>query len=250
MSRILRGHLCELEHIQFPDLESIPDSPQDDTFAMRDYISVKKPTAEASRPGHDDLSRSNETFRPKQDTTQTEPEHERSLQPEVDIESVRAEAYAQGEADARQKMRQELDTVLDSFFLAAKELNNLRTEMLKGQGDDLVRLAMVVAEQVISTELSLNEDMIIPIVDKAMKSAAEADEFHVRVHPDDVHIVQEKRPLLIAGVKGLRQIHVQEDEGITRGGCVVESNKGQVDARLESKLAEIHQQLQRAVQTR
>lgn len=249
LSRILRGHHCELERIQFPDLESIPDSPAD-AFTMRDFIAAKNSTEETSGPEHEDLSRPKESSRPKQDTSQPAPEHEKSLQPEVDVESVRAEAYAQGESDARQKMRQDLDTALRSFSLAAKELNNLRTEMQKGQGDDLVRLAMVVAEQVIRTELSLNEDMIIPIVDKAMKSAAEADEFHLRVHPEDVHIVQKNRPLLISGVNGLRQIHVHEDEGITRGGCVVESNKGQVDARLESKLSEIQQQLQRAVQTK
>lgn len=249
LSRILRGHRCELERIQFRDLESIPDSPEND-FTMREFISVQKTAEENPGPEHEDLPNPKKKSRPKQDTSQPEPEHEKTVQPEVDIESIRAEAYAQGESDAREKMHQKLDTALRSFSLAAKELNNLRTGMLKGQGDDLVRLAMVVAEQVISTELSLNEDMIIPIVDKAMKSAAEADEFHVRVHPEDVHIVQEKRPLLIAGMKGLRQIHVHEDAGITRGGCIVESNKGQVDARLESKLSEIQQQLQRAVQAK
>lgn len=249
LSRILRGHLCELELIQFRDLESIPDSPEDN-FTVFDYLSVKKPTEENSRPEPEDLSRPKQSSRPNKDMSQPAPEHEKSVQPEVDVESIRAEAYAQGEADGRQKMHHELDTALHSFSLAAKELNNLRTEMMKGQGNDLVRLAMVVAEQVISTELTLNEDMIIPIVDKAIKSAAEADEFTVRVHPADAHTIQEKRPLLIAGVNCLRQIHVHEDESITRGGCVVESNKGQVDARLESKLSEIQRQLLRAVQAK
>ncbi len=256
MSRILRGDIPGLERIQFRELDAIPDA-LDNVFEAVSCVSEIKHEAttssssstddqkdNSSKPNNAKGKNKNKTTPPKETKAEKEQPQE-----QIDVEGLRAEAYAQGQTEARKKMRQELDTVLQAFTQAAKELDGLRSDFLRRQGEDLVRLAMEVAEQVIAAELSLNPDLILSIVGKAMESAFEADEYRILVNPEDVSVVQENRPLLLANINGLRQIHVQGDASITRGGCIVESNKGQVDARVESKMAEIHKQLKQAVQT-
>ncbi|MFO7803601.1 MAG: FliH/SctL family protein [Desulfovermiculus sp.] len=271
MSRVLRGNISGLEQIQFRDLDSIPDTTEH-VFEVLDSIPAEKvttqqsPVQEEKQSTAEENTSSQEKSKPGQGENagrkkepkggsksksepKSEPKSEEAKQPEADAESIRAEAFAQGEAAGKKKMRADLDSALKAFSQAAQELNNARSEIFKRQSEDLVRLAMVVAEQVLNAELSLNEELVVSIVGKAMQSAFDSDEYHVRVHPEDVSRVQEHRPLLLSNVNGLRQIHVHGDANISRGGCVVESNKGQVDATLESKLAEIQEQLKQAVQS-
>ena len=56
-------------------------------------------------------------------------------------------------------------------------------------------------------------------------------------------MVIEKKPLFIASISGLKNIIFEGDAAIARGGCLVESTLGQVDATLESQLAQIRQHL-------
>jgi flagellar assembly protein FliH len=59
-------------------------------------------------------------------------------------------------------------------------------------------------------------------------------------------VVMEKKPLLMASISGLKNLTVEENSGITRGGCLVESELGQVDATIESQLEEIREKILRA----
>lgn len=242
-----------MERIQFRDLDSISDT-SDSVFEVVSWEPATKTeedhvrTAEIDNPERENApGRANEKNKAKDKGKVSE--EESAQEAAVDVEALRTEAYAQGLADGQKKMRLELDKALQAFSQAAKELDGMRNNFIHRQSDDLIHLSIGVAEQVIAAELSLKPDVIVSVVSKAMESAFEADEYRIRVNPEDVSVVQENRPLLLANVNGLRQIYVQSDENITRGGCVVESNKGQVDARLESKLDEIHQKLREAVNT-
>lgn len=269
MSRVLRGNISGLEQIQFRDLDSIPDTTENvfevvDSMPAETVAAQQVPAQEAQQSASAEKASSQEKSKtgqgenagsPKEpkggskSESKSGPKSEEGTQPDADLESIRAEAYSQGEAAGEKKVRAELDSALKAFSQAAQELDTIRSEIFKRQSEDLVRLAVVVSEQVLNAQLSINEELIVSIVGKAMQSAFDCDEYHVRVHPEDVRIVQEHRPLLLAHANGLRQIHVHGDASISRGGCVVESNKGQVDATLESKLAEIQEHLKQAVQS-
>ncbi|MFP4035661.1 MAG: FliH/SctL family protein, partial [Desulfovermiculus sp.] len=231
MSRILRANISSLERIQFRDLDSISDT-SDSVFEVVSWEPATKTeedhvrTAEIDKAERENApGRANEKNKAKDKGKLSE--EESAQEAAVDVEALRTEAYAQGLADGQKKMRLELDKALQAFSQAAKELDGMRNNFIHRQSDDLIHLSIGVAEQVIAAELSLKPDVIVSVVSKAMESAFEADEYRIRVNPEDVSVVQENRPLLLANVNGLRQIYVQSDENITRGGCVVESNKGQ-----------------------
>jgi flagellar assembly protein FliH len=56
-------------------------------------------------------------------------------------------------------------------------------------------------------------------------------------------VVTENKPLFLSSISGLQSIVVESDEDISRGGCVVESDQGKVDATIETKLEKIQDQL-------
>ncbi len=80
----------------------------------------------------------------------------------------------------------------------------------------------------------------------ALKLAAEKSKTTLRVNPEDCDYVEELRPEFFAAVKELKALTVTSDPSITRGGCLLESPYGDVDARIETQLEKIHQCLEQA----
>ena len=126
---------------------------------------------------------------------------------------------------------------------ALEEVSHLRETILNSSTDDMLRLVMAISRQVIQHEIETREDVILTIITKALHAAIKADEFHIKINPADFKVVAENKPLFLTSISGLKNITFEADPGISRGGCVVESTLGRVDATLETKLDEINKQL-------
>jgi flagellar assembly protein FliH len=176
-----------------------------------------------------------ETNEPKR--KQSPPEKEQAQ----DVKKVQEEAYARGLREGRKEAQDELGQTVSALAEAAERLEGLRSDLFNRSRDDLVRLVMLIAEQVIHDELKNREDAILNCVTKALDEAMPTQEHHVRVNPGDLDKVNENKPLFLSRINGLKHITVEGDESVSPGGCVVESDVGEVDATVETKLREIWQ---------
>ena len=68
-----------------------------------------------------------------------------------------------------------------------------------------------------------------------------------RINPEDIKIFDRKESFIPE--EYLDDIEVLTDENITRGGCIIESNKGIVDATIESQIAEMEKNLTAGLET-
>ncbi|MCF6291627.1 MAG: flagellar assembly protein FliH [Desulfobacterales bacterium] len=147
----------------------------------------------------------------------------------------------------REQQEQELNQLLGALATGLGELDRLRNNVLKNSTQDMLRLVLAVAEQVIHCEVKANHEVILSTLGTALQSAINSDEYHVKVHPDDLAVVVENKPLFLASVSGLKNITLEADEKVSRGGCLIESELGQVDASIEGQLEELRQRLQATV---
>ncbi len=156
-------------------------------------------------------------------------------------EREKEEAYTRGRQEGMQQAEARLGETVKAFSAALESIHRLRESILKNSTDDMLRLVMAIAEQVISCELATNPEIVFHTLQKALHAAVRSDAFHIKVNPEDFALVQEKKPLLLAGISGLKNITFEADPTVSRGGCLVESELGEVDATIESQLEEIRQ---------
>ncbi|HSN32149.1 MAG TPA: FliH/SctL family protein, partial [Ideonella sp.] len=100
-------------------------------------------------------------------------------------------------------------------------------------GQELARLAMLVAQRVIACELRLSPDLIARAVREAAGALpAAARELRVHLHPQDLALLHEL---------GAAESHWQlfADPALARGDCQLESERSRLDARVETRLAAI-----------
>lgn len=115
-----------------------------------------------------------------------------------------------------------------------------RERMMVEAEPQMVRMVMGIVEKIIGREVAAGA--ILDVVKQALTQSA-GQKLVIRIHPSDLATVKANQPDILAAVGPLRSVAVREDESIPAGGCVVESEVGMVDARLETQLAAIRKAL-------
>jgi len=148
-------------------------------------------------------------------------------------QQAREEGYAAGHAEglaaARQQMQQKMARFDALCEAAARPLQSFddRTEQ------ELAGLAIVMARRVIARELQLSPDLIARTVRQAADALPAATrELRVRLHPDDLDLLNE-----MGAIESHWTTHA--DTSLSRGGCLLESERSRLDATVEARLAAV-----------
>jgi type III secretion protein L len=103
----------------------------------------------------------------------------------------------------------------------------------------LLRLAVRIAERVIGEELRTAPDTVTGIVRGALHSLRRAKSLLIQAHPADAVFLKERLSNLRAPAGLAREIEIVPNASLCRGDCIVESDIGIIDARLETQLKNI-----------
>ena len=156
------------------------------------------------------------------------------------------EAYARGRREAMTTAAAKLESSAKALATALTEVSQLRSAMAHNSREDMLRLVMAIAEQVIHREVSIHPDTITRVIDEALKASVRSDHYRIKVNPADLDAVNEHKPLFLASISGLKNLILDSDPAVTAGGCKIESDLGEVDATVETQLEAIRQALEEA----
>lgn len=148
------------------------------------------------------------------------------------LEHARTEGYEAGLAEARAGLApaaQTLAETLDRLGDAFEE----RQHVLERRA---VELALFVADRVVGEALGVRPELVLSTVAGALRTVAERDRLVVEVNPEDVLLVQGSIDELAGRVGGIHRLEIVGERRVPRGGCVVRTVEGEVDARLGEKL--------------
>ena len=106
-----------------------------------------------------------------------------------------------------------------------------RHKLIEDAEPELVRLALGIAERVLHQQIALDRGVVVEMAKTAIARLIERDSVTVRVNPADLERMREHRDELIA-IGDIRNLRVVEDQRVDRGGVVVDTDAGTIDARI------------------
>jgi flagellar assembly protein FliH len=74
------------------------------------------------------------------------------------------------------------------------------------------------------------------VVRGALRTIVERERVVVLVHPDDLVLMREGAAELTASLGGIEHLDVQEERRVARGGAILRTSFGEVDAGIATKL--------------
>jgi len=179
-----------------------------------------------------------------------DPVKEEERQRDVDIKALEKEfqerseaAYKFGVEDGKaiglEQGKQEVEEAVKYLKEMAEVVSLYKKEILKDADDIITRLAVSVAKMVIKQEVATDPGLIKEVVKNALKLVDDRKRISLKVNPEDWKEIENYEDEIRAVAHGVQELEIKEDETIVRGGCVIESDSGIVDAQIDSQLEEI-----------
>ena len=103
----------------------------------------------------------------------------------------------------------------------------------------VVDLALQIAQKVVEREVENMPDLAVNVIRSALEEMDARTAVRVRVSPDDQELLRRRWQQVVPPGIGPDHIELVADERIQAGGAVIETTQGQVDAQLETKLAQL-----------
>jgi len=146
------------------------------------------------------------------------------------------EGFAKGEQDGLRSGQQQLTSQINNFTRMINQLSTPVKQIDEEVSDQLVKLAITIAQQLIRREIKSDPGQIIGVVRDAVNELpVTARKVSVYLHPDDASLVRESLKVNDSDIAW----KLIEDPAMSRGGCKVMTENSQINATVEKQLAEI-----------
>lgn len=153
--------------------------------------------------------------------------------------SIEKSAYEQGLGQAKIDAANELVIALEEnrnqLSQALEELAILREQISSYMEQELVNLSIEIAKKVVHQEVTTQRDVVVSLIQASLAKLQNRVIAQIRVHPDDYEYLVENTEKIATG----KTFDLISDKSINRGGCLVETEFGVIDGRIEQQFAEI-----------
>jgi flagellar assembly protein FliH len=143
------------------------------------------------------------------------------------------EGFKKGEEAAQKEFSPFLATIEDLIA----DLTIFRKNMYDKVEREMVEMVVSLAKKVIHFEFSTRDDAVQEMIRLAVQSVLDRESMVIKINPADKGYAESFRPELHHLFSEIKNITFEAHSGVERGGCIVETNFGVVDAQID-KLGE------------
>jgi flagellar assembly protein FliH len=146
-----------------------------------------------------------------------------------------AKGYEQGERAGAEAGAKRAEAMLRRLAETIQELAEVRRAMVRQTERQMVQLALAIARRIVRREVALDSDLTLTMARVALDRLGDSTAVTIRLNPDDFEATCRQRDALLAG----SHVTVTPDASVSRGGCLVQSDFGYVDASVDAQFQEL-----------
>lgn len=150
-----------------------------------------------------------------------------------------ASGYAAGERAGVEAGNKRAEAMLRRLAQTLDELKALRQTMVRQTEQQMVSLALAIARRILRREAAVDEDLLIAMARVALERLGESGTATIRLNPEDYSATVQRHGDHWAGAR----VKVVADPSVSRGGCLVDSEFGFIDASVEAQFDQVAQAL-------
>ena len=159
------------------------------------------------------------------------------------VSEARNEGFEQGRKEGFDKGSAEVDRLIDRMHKILEAVMQRREEILQDTESQIVELVILMARKVIKILSENQKNVIMANTVAALRKVKTRGSVTLRVNIEDVKLTTAHADEFIQHVENVQGITVQEDSSVEKGGCIVETDFGAIDARISSQLTELENKI-------
>ncbi|MBO5136884.1 MAG: flagellar assembly protein FliH [Spirochaetaceae bacterium] len=166
---------------------------------------------------------------------------------EAQREKIKNDAYNAGFEEGREngfkEGNQEAERLIDRLHVILDRVMDKRQEILDSTEQQIVELVLLMTRKIVKIISENQRNVVMSNVLQALRKVKGRGDVTVRVNLADLKLTTEHTKEFMNSVENIKNLTIMEDSSIDRGGCIVETDFGSIDARISSQLAELEQKV-------
>ena len=155
-----------------------------------------------------------------------------------------ATGLRQGLDAAKQQMSAQLQQTCDQCNAMVAAAEQEARQILQDAEPKIIELVMAISRKVIIDEVETRPTVVLELVRGALARVRDQNQIIIHVSPDDYEFIMQSRRILQAVVGAEQTLTVTADAVLGKGGCLIETSFGTVEAGIDTQLDSIHRVLQ------
>lgn len=159
------------------------------------------------------------------------------------------ESYKKGFSDGIQAGRlqilQEIEKDLNLIRSLTEGVQRLREEIYERIETEVVEMSLAIARKVIYGVADQYREIVTAAAKEAIKKASDREMLKIKINPVDYEVLNKRRTELVQCIDGIKSILFEVDESVQPGGCLIETNQGDIDARIDSQIRVIEGEIRK-----
>lgn len=172
---------------------------------------------------------------------------EMTAKAEMEIEEIRKKAedagYEKGRDTGYAEGRAEVERLIEQLHSIIDKTIEKRNDIIDESETQVINLVIMIARKVVKVISENQKNVVVNNVIQALRKLKSKGEVLIKVNLSDVELTSEHIKDFMRMVENIRSVTVVEDSTVDKGGCVIETDFGEIDARISSQLHEIEEKI-------
>lgn len=164
---------------------------------------------------------------------------------ELKVSEIEHEAYKKGYEAGREEGykegQAEVMRLIDRLGTIVSTAVDIREDIIGSSEKLMTEMILMIARKVIKDEIVERREVVINNIKDALKRVKDRDRVDIRVNFADLDMTTAHKDELIKMMESLKKVNIYEDSRVERGGCIIETDVGAVDARISTQLDTIEE---------
>jgi flagellar assembly protein FliH len=167
-----------------------------------------------------------------------DPEQRQRLAEQAAYERGRRE----GEKALSEQLLQQRTELLDLHQGVVESLRAAAPQVARETEKALIELALEAAQKIVAG-MPIQPKMVEAVVREAVGQVEDSAEITIHLHPDDLALLRKHQSPILQGLPETGPLRFANSSEVSRGGCMVHTRLGLLDARRETKIEQLRQSL-------
>ncbi|MDR2795117.1 MAG: flagellar assembly protein FliH [Spirochaetaceae bacterium] len=154
-----------------------------------------------------------------------------------------AQGFEQGRREGYEAGMTEVKRLIARAQLIMERIQDKRLEVIEQAEQEIIDLALLVARKVVKVISESQRQVVVENIKAALGKVKASGKVNVRVNLADLETATEHLDEFIKLMESSGSVHILEDTSVDAGGCYIETDFGEVDARIAVQFAELESKI-------
>ncbi|MFQ3619995.1 MAG: flagellar assembly protein FliH [Spirochaetales bacterium] len=156
---------------------------------------------------------------------------------------IKKKAREEGREEGFNAGKAEVERLIERLHVILSKAIEKRNEILTETEAQIVHLILQIARKVVKVISENQKNIVMNNVLQALRKLKSKSDITIRVNLKDLQLVTEHAKEIVDLIENVKSVTVLEDASVDPGGCIIETDFGEIDARIATQLKEIEDRI-------